>query len=192
MLKRYALNQPSDWVFDATAMMYGACFMMCGAYTLAQNRHVRGDFVYGSLRPRVQASLDLALYVLFFVPGILALCFAGWGYARDSWAIGEHSSTTADGVPLYHFKTLIPIAGTLVLAQGVAEMARCVVCLRRRMARAPRRRRGDRRRRAAARRERACRRCGAPARDRGDRGDRRRGASARPHGGPMSDPRSAS
>jgi TRAP-type mannitol/chloroaromatic compound transport system permease small subunit len=117
-------------VFDATAMLYGASFMMCGAYTLAQNRHVRGDFVYGSLRPRVQAGLDLALYVLFFIPGILALCFAGWDYAHDSWAIGEHSNTTADGLPVYHFKTLIPIAGTLVLAQGAAEMARCVLCLR--------------------------------------------------------------
>jgi TRAP-type mannitol/chloroaromatic compound transport system permease small subunit len=130
VLKRYALNAPSAWVFDVTAMMYGACFMMCGAYTLAQNRHVRGDFLYGSMRPRMQAAFDLALYFVFFVPGILALVLAGWDFARESWAIREHTSTTAEGTPLYPLKMLIPVAGALVLAQGFAEMIRCVICLR--------------------------------------------------------------
>jgi TRAP-type mannitol/chloroaromatic compound transport system permease small subunit len=130
VLKRYALNAPSAWVFDVTAMMYGACFMMCGAYTLAQNRHVRGDFLYGSMRPRLQAALDLSLYLVFFVPGILALVLAGWDFARESWAIREHTSTTAEGTPLYPLKMLIPIAGALVLAQGFAEIVRCVICLR--------------------------------------------------------------
>jgi TRAP-type mannitol/chloroaromatic compound transport system permease small subunit len=128
--KRYLLNSPDAWVFDVTGMMYGAGFMMCGAYTLAQNAHVRGDFLYGSMRPRTQATLDLALYILFFIPGITALVFAGWDFDSDSWAIHEHSSTSSDGPPMYHFKTLIPIAGGLVLLQGLAEMARCVVCLR--------------------------------------------------------------
>jgi TRAP-type mannitol/chloroaromatic compound transport system permease small subunit len=130
VLKRYILNQPSAWVFDVSSMLYGGAFIMCGAYTLAQGAHVRGDFLYGSMRPRLQAALDLALYLLFFVPGILALVFAGWGYAADSWRIGERSSITAEGPPLYHFKALIPIAGALVLAQGLAEILRCVVCLR--------------------------------------------------------------
>jgi TRAP-type mannitol/chloroaromatic compound transport system permease small subunit len=130
VVKRYALNLPSAWAFDVTAMMYGACFMMCGAYTLAQNRHVRGDFLYGSMRPRTQAALDLALYLAFFLPGILALVFAGWEFARDSWAIREHTSTTAEGPPLYPLKMLIPIAGALVLLQGGAEITRCILCLR--------------------------------------------------------------
>jgi len=130
VIKRYLLNQPSAWVYDVTAMMYGAAFIMCGAYTLAQNGHVRGDFLYGSMRPRLQAALDLALYLLFFIPGILALCVAGWDYAGDSWRIAEHSSTSSEGPPLYHFKTLIPIAGALVFLQGTAEIMRCVICLR--------------------------------------------------------------
>ena len=128
--KRYVLNAPSAWVFDITAMMYGACFMMCGAYTLAQNKHVRGDFLYGSMRPRTQAALDLALYLAFFIPGILSLVLAGWEFAHDSWAIREHTSTTAEGPPLYPLKMLIPVAGALVLLQGVAEIIRCVICLR--------------------------------------------------------------
>ncbi len=130
VVKRYLLNAPTAWIFDATNMLYGTLFMMCGAYTLAQGGHVRGDFLYGSFRPRTQASLDLVLYIAFFLPGIAALLYAGWGYAGDSWRINEHSNVTADGPPVYQFKTVIPIAGALVLLQGVAEIMRCIECLR--------------------------------------------------------------
>jgi TRAP-type mannitol/chloroaromatic compound transport system permease small subunit len=130
VFKRYIMNAPTAWIFDADNMLYGTLFMLCGAYTLAQNAHVRGDFLYSSMRPRMQAALDLALYLIFFVPGIAALIYAGYAYAADSWHIAEHSNVTAEGPPVYPFKTVIPIAGALVLLQGVAEMARCVVCLK--------------------------------------------------------------
>ena len=130
VFKRYILNMPTAWIFDASNMFYGTLFMMCGAYTLAQNAHVRGDFLYSSMKPRTQASLDLILYFVFFLPGIAALLYAGTDYAMDSWRINEHSNVTADGPPVYHFKTVIPIAGALVLLQGVAEIVRCIVCLK--------------------------------------------------------------
>ena len=130
VFKRYLLNAPSAWIYDVNNMLYGSLFMMCGAYTLAQNGHVRGDFLYGSFRPRVQAGLDLALYILFFLPGIAALIYAGFDYAATSWQINEHSNVTSDGPPVYQFKAIIPIAGSLVMLQGFAEIARCVVCLR--------------------------------------------------------------
>jgi TRAP-type mannitol/chloroaromatic compound transport system permease small subunit len=104
--------------------------MMCGAYTLSQDAHVRGDFLYGSMKPRTQASLDLALYILFFLPGIAALVYAGVEYAGESWRIGEHSNVTSNGPPVYQFKTIIPIAGALVMLQGLAEILRCIVCLK--------------------------------------------------------------
>jgi TRAP-type mannitol/chloroaromatic compound transport system permease small subunit len=130
VFKRYILNAPTAWIFDLNNMLYGSLFMMCGAYTLALSGHVRADFVYARLSPRPQAALDLALYLLFFIPGILALIYAGYGYALESWVIGEHSTVTAEGPPIYHFKSVIPIAGALVMVQGVAEIARCVLCLR--------------------------------------------------------------
>jgi TRAP-type mannitol/chloroaromatic compound transport system permease small subunit len=130
VFKRYILNAPTAWIFDFNNMLYGTLFMMCGAYTLAQSGHVRADFVYIYLRPRAQAALDLTLYLLFFIPGILALIYAGYGYAAESWRIGEHSTVTAEGPPIYHFKTVIPIAGALVMLQGVAEIVRCIQCLR--------------------------------------------------------------
>src|SRR5262245_30636367 len=120
VFKRYILNAPTAWIYDANNMMYGTLFMLCGAYTLAQGGHVRGDFLYGSFPPRRQAALDLVLYIAFFLPGIVALLYAGWGYAADSWRINEHSNVTADGPPVYQFKTMIPIAGVLVLLQGFA------------------------------------------------------------------------
>lgn len=130
VFKRYMLNMPTAWIFDASNMFYGTLFMLAGAYTLAQNAHVRGDFLYSSMRPRTQAALDLVLYIVFFLPGIAALVYAGTDYAALSWRINEHSTTTADGPPIYPFKTVIPVAGAFVLLQGLAEIVRSVVCLR--------------------------------------------------------------
>src|SRR3954452_546644 len=130
VFKRYLLNAPTSWIFDGENMLYGTLFMLGGAYTLAQNAHVRGDFLYSSMKPRLQASLDLILYIVFFLPGIAALVYAGYHYAADSWRIAEHSTVTAEGPPIYYFKSVIPIAGALVMLQGVAEIVRCVVCLK--------------------------------------------------------------
>lgn len=129
VFKRYILNAPTAWIFDLNSMLYGTLFMMCGAYTLAQAGHVRADFIYLYMKPRGQAALDLTLYLLFFIPCMLGLIYAGGGFAADSWAIGEHSTVTADGPPVYHFKAVIPVAGVLVMLQGLAEIVRCVVCL---------------------------------------------------------------
>lgn len=130
VFKRYIMNAPTAWIFDLDNMLYGTLFMLAGAYTLAQDAHVRGDFLYGSMKPRMQASLDLVLYILFFLPGMMALIYAGYDYAAISWHINEHSNVTSNGPPVYPFKTVIPIAGVLVLIQGIAEIVRCVVCLR--------------------------------------------------------------
>ncbi len=129
VFSRYVLNSPHAWAFDAMIMMYGTMFMMAGAYTLSKNGHVRGDILYGFLKPRTQAIFDLILYVVFFIPGVIALAYAGYGYAADSWKILEHSSITADGPPLYPFKTIIPLAGVILLFQGIVEIFRCVVCI---------------------------------------------------------------
>jgi TRAP-type mannitol/chloroaromatic compound transport system permease small subunit len=130
VFSRYVLSAPHAWAFDAMIMLYGTLFMMAGAYTLSKNGHVRGDVLYGFFPPRLQAGLDLVLYILFFVPGVVALVWAGYNYAADSWAINEHSNITADGPPIYPFKTIIPIAGVFLLAQGVVEIIRCAICLR--------------------------------------------------------------
>src|SRR5438046_7581149 len=130
VFKRYILNAPTAWIFYFNNMLYGSLFMLCGAYTLALGGHVRADFVYIYLRPRGQATMDLILYFLFFIPGILGLIYAGYDYAALSWRIGEHSTVTAEGPPVYHFKTVIRLAGALVMLQGLAEIVGCGECLR--------------------------------------------------------------
>src|SRR5436190_17564883 len=130
VFSRYALDAPHAWAFDVMIMLYGTLFTIAGAYTLSVNGHVRGDVLYGFFTPRVQASLDLTLYILFFIPGLIALAWAGYSYAADSWHINEHSNITAEGPPIYPFKTVIPLAGTILLVQGVVEIIRCVICIR--------------------------------------------------------------
>ena len=125
---RYVLNDPADWALNVQIMMYGAVFMMAGAYTLAKSGHVRGDVLYGFFRPRTQAALDLLLYVVFFLPGILALTWAGWTYFNESLAIRE-STFSATPLPLYPFKFVIPMAGGMLLLQGLVEVVRCIRCI---------------------------------------------------------------
>ena len=130
VFSRYVLDSPHAWAFDVMSMMYGSLFMMAGAYTLSKNGHVRGDVLYGFFPPRLQAWLDLTLYILFFIPGVVALAYAGYGFAAESWAINEHSNITADGPPVYPFKTILPLAGAFLLAQGLVEIVRCIVCIK--------------------------------------------------------------
>ena len=129
VFSRYMLDRPHAWAFDVMIILYGTLFMMAGAYTLAKAGHVRGDVLYGFFEPRTQATIDLILYVLFFMPGVFALTYAGYYFAAESWAIREHSNITADGPPLYHFKTMLPLAGAALLLQGIVEIIRCIVCI---------------------------------------------------------------
>jgi len=125
---RYALNAPHDWALNLQIMMYGTLFMMAGAYTLSKNGHVRGDVLYGFFRPRTQATIDLVLYIVFFLPGIVALTYAGWIYANEALAIRE-KTFSATPLPLYPFKFIIPFAGAMLLLQGIVEIVRCIRCL---------------------------------------------------------------
>ena len=129
VFSRYVLNKPHGWVLDAQIMLYGLLFMAAGAYTLSKNGHVRGDVLYGFFRPRTQATIDLTLYIVFFLPGIVALTWAGWTFANESLAIREQTFN-ADPLPVYPFKFVVPIAGAVLLLQGIVEIVRCVICLR--------------------------------------------------------------
>ena len=130
VFSRYVLDNPRAWAFDVMIMFYGTLFMMAGAYTLAKNGHVRGDVLYGFFQPRTQATIDLILYIVFFLPGVIALTYAGYFYAAESWAIRETSNITYEGPPYYPFKTVIPLAGAFVLLQGIVEIIRCIICLK--------------------------------------------------------------
>ncbi|AXI43291.1 TRAP transporter small permease subunit [Sulfitobacter sp. SK011] len=127
---RYVLNSPTVWAFDMMIQMYGALFLMCGAYALAQDTHVRADVIYRLFPVKVQASLDFVLYFLFFFPGILALAWYGWEIASDSWRYKEVSFNSPASIQIYFFKTLIPLSGVLLAIQGIAELVRCVIAMR--------------------------------------------------------------
>ena len=129
VFSRYVLDRPHAWAFDVMIIMYGTLFMMAGAYTLSKSGHVRGDVLYGFFEPRTQATIDLILYILFFLPGVFALTYAGYYFAAESWAMSEHSSITAEGPPIYPFKTMLPLAGAFLFMQGIVEIIRCLICI---------------------------------------------------------------
>jgi TRAP-type mannitol/chloroaromatic compound transport system permease small subunit len=127
---RYVLRAPTTWAFDFSYITYGAMFLMAGAYTLARNGHVRADVIYRFLRPRTQATLDLVLYIPFFFPAVAAFMYAGWNYAQMSVRFREVSIFSPAGIPVFPLKALIPVTGVLLLLQGIAEVIRCIVCIR--------------------------------------------------------------
>jgi TRAP-type mannitol/chloroaromatic compound transport system permease small subunit len=127
---RYALRAPTSWAFDFSYIMYGALFFMAGAYTLSRGGHVRADMFSRLWRPRIQATVELVLYLLFFFPGIVAMVGSGWVYGTDAMSIQEKSINSPVGIPIWQIKMLIPVGATLLALQGVAEVMRCVLCLR--------------------------------------------------------------
>lgn len=130
VFSRYLFGAPTEWAFDASYMLYGTLFMLAGAYTLARNGHVRGDFLYRAWQPKRQAGLDLALFILFYFPGMLAFTYQGYFFFKLSWLTNEHSSASPNGPIVWPFKALIPIVGCLMVLQGIVECMRCIQCLR--------------------------------------------------------------
>jgi TRAP-type mannitol/chloroaromatic compound transport system permease small subunit len=127
---RYILNSPTPWALDVSYIMYGTLFMMGGAYTLAKNGHVRGDFLYRNWKPRTQARIDLILYFIFFFPGVLALSITGFKYAARSVRFGEVSINSPADIPIFQFKAIMVLAGALLVIQGIAQVLRCIHCIR--------------------------------------------------------------
>jgi TRAP-type mannitol/chloroaromatic compound transport system permease small subunit len=130
VLVRYVFNAPTPWSLDVSFMMYGTIFMMGGAYTLSRGGHVRGDFLYRTWKPRTQALVDFILYILFFFPGILALVITGFKYSGRSWGYGEVSANSPAGIPIFQFKSIMVAAGLLLVIQGIAQLCRCILCMR--------------------------------------------------------------
>ena len=127
---RYALNRPTSWSLDVSFIMYGTLFMMGGAYTLSRGGHVRGDFLYRLWSARTQARVDFVLYLFFFFPGVLALIVTGWKYSARSWGYGEVSVNSPAGIPIFQFKSVLVAAGLLLFIQGIAQLCRCILCMR--------------------------------------------------------------
>ena len=127
---RYAFRSPTPWAFDLSYMLYGTLFMMAGAYTLSRDGHVRGDFIYRLWQPKTQAAVELVLYFLFFFPGVTALVLAGWKYSSRAWGYFEVSTNSPAGIPIFQFKSVIVAAGLLLFLQGIAQVFRCIICLR--------------------------------------------------------------
>jgi TRAP-type mannitol/chloroaromatic compound transport system permease small subunit len=127
---RYILDDPTGWAFDMSSILYGGLFLMAGAYALSRGSHVRGDIFYRLMPTRVQAGIELVLFIIFFYPGILALMYSGWSYAMDSVRIHEVSVNSPIGVPIWQLKLVIPAAGFLLAVQGIAEILRCIICIR--------------------------------------------------------------
>ena len=127
VIMRYFFNAPTLWAFDFTIQMYGAVFMMGGASAMSTKTHVKADMYYNRLSEKGQAILDLILFICFYAPGVFALTYAGYFYAKKAWIVHETSWNSPAQIQIYFSKSLIPIAGLLLLIIGISEIFRCII-----------------------------------------------------------------
>jgi TRAP-type mannitol/chloroaromatic compound transport system permease small subunit len=130
VIMRYFFNAPTLWAFDFTIQMYGAVFMMGGASAMSTKTHVKADMYYNRLSEKGQAILDLILFICFYAPGVFALTYAGYFYAKKAWIVHETSWNSPAQIQIYFSKSLIPIAGLLLLIIGISEVFRCIICIK--------------------------------------------------------------
>ena len=130
VIMRYFFNAPTLWAFDFTIQMYGAVFMMGGASAMSTKTHVKADMYYNRLSEKGQAILDLVLFICFYAPGVFALTYAGYFYAKKAWIVHETSWNSPAQIQIYFSKSLIPIAGLLLLIIGISEIFRCIICIK--------------------------------------------------------------
>jgi TRAP-type mannitol/chloroaromatic compound transport system permease small subunit len=130
VIMRYFFNAPTLWAFDFTIQMYGAVFMMGGASAMSTKTHVKADMYYNRLSEKGQAILDLVLFICFYAPGVFALTYAGYFYAKKAWIVHETSWNSPAQIQIYFSKSLIPIAGLLLLIIGISEVFRCIICIK--------------------------------------------------------------
>ncbi|MGA1527316.1 MAG: TRAP transporter small permease subunit, partial [Burkholderiaceae bacterium] len=100
------------------------------AYALSRGSHVRGDFIYRKWSAVTQAKVDLVLYFLFFFPAVFAMVFTGARYSFESARILESSVNSPAGIPVWPLKMVIFVAGLTLLMAGIAEVMRCIICIK--------------------------------------------------------------
>ncbi len=123
------LFTPTIWANDIATMCYGAHFFLAAAYTLHLQKHIRTDFFSKNWSLRTQVRMDIAQYLLFFLPGMIMFTWMSYDFARESWELKEDLMTTWRP-PAYWYKSVIPLSSALLLVQGLAEVIKCFKTLR--------------------------------------------------------------
>jgi len=123
VILRYVFNSPTTWSWELCAYLFGANFLMGGAWVLKERRHVRTDMFYDRLTPRRKALLDLILFGTVFMVFAIVLTYTTTKQAIFSISILEKSYTMWSA-PLYPLKAIIALSFILLSLQGIAKIIR--------------------------------------------------------------------
>ena len=131
VVMRYGLNMGSVLLQDIVLYLHGALFLLCSAFTLKRQDHVRVDVFYRNFSLRRRAAIDLAGNVLFLQPMCWLILVYSWGYVRWSWKIME-SSPDPLGLPfVYLQKSLLIALCLLLIIQSISEIIKSLVVIKR-------------------------------------------------------------
>jgi len=124
IILRYFFNAPTIWAHEISKLFFAAASVLMGAYCLLHNQHIRIDVIYGKFPPRTRAAIDLLtlLFILFFVT---LMVIYGIPFAWQAFVLSETPIMAFQPV-LWPIKACIPVAGFLLLIQGIAQWIRAL------------------------------------------------------------------
>jgi len=125
---RYMFNVSSNAWLEMQWYLGSAVFLICGAYTLRHNQHVRVDVLSARWSPRTRAWVEVfgTVFLLFPVAGIVL--WLSWPVFLDAYRTGE-MSTNANGLILWPARLLVPVGFALLLIQGGSELIKRIAFL---------------------------------------------------------------
>jgi TRAP-type mannitol/chloroaromatic compound transport system permease small subunit len=125
---RKTLHTSSNAWLEIQWVLFGAVFLLCAAWTLLSNEHIRIDIVNGALPKRVRDWIDVLGHLFFLLPVTFVLAYLSWPFFWRS-LLQDEQSTNAGGLPVYPAKLLIPLAFTFLLVQAFSELIKRVAII---------------------------------------------------------------
>ena len=119
VILRYIFNLGFIWMQELVRYLYASVFMVCAAYTLAKDEHVRVDIFYSKLKNKDKILIDIIGSLIFLIPVCACILYYSFTYVINSWVQLEGSLEERGLHAVYLLKSLIWIFAVMLIAQGV-------------------------------------------------------------------------
>ena len=127
---RYLFNIGFIWMQELVRFFYAAVFLICAAYTLAEDAHVRVDIFYSKLSIKKKCIVNLIGSIIFLLPVCFITFYYSYSYVLNSWAQFEGSLEERGLHAVFIMKTFIWIFSFMLFAQGISIVSKSITKIR--------------------------------------------------------------
>ncbi len=126
---RYVLNMPTIQGPVIASFTGAALYSLSWGHIHLYRRHIRVDVLYARFPTRGKAIIDVVCAVLFLIPLIGLMCYAGWWWTWYAWSTTERSGMTFWYPITGPIRTTVFIGFILFALQGLAQFYRDIYLL---------------------------------------------------------------